>query len=352
MAIDEGLFLVPDIQNESGGEQAPKPLSSFLRARIAWHTDTPPPTFGELSLQDAAEAAMAWQSNRNWAEWYAFTWHDEATRGWTREIHGLFGTAGELMLSNIEAAVEIAITKLVVALPPESSDENVPRVNRAAQWRALRFFAEAQANNLVIFGHTVANMVLRTLALQVGFTPDRVYGIDTDRFQSGSEENSAWCSLNKGLIPELRRVARSLPVSADPLLESLGRLRTILVTVSGLRGVQYHRWRGESPGVTGINFLTDPNEVVENGIVTRTLRWQTDYVEGEKIVDDLVEASDLALRAVAAWMPEFLETWTQFFMACKAVDEKAAERLWRAPPHEPEASPWYRKLLRCWRDRR
>lgn len=169
-----------------------------------------------------------------------------------------------------------------------------------------------------------------------------------DRFRPGSDVSTAWCSLNKGVVAELRRAARPLPVSAEALLESLARLRTILAGVSRLRGVQYHRWRGESSGVTGINFFAAANEVVQDGIVTRTLRMQTDYLEGEKIVDDLVEASDSALREVAAWMPEFLEIWSQFFMACKAVDEKVAERLWK----EPEPSPWYRKLLQRWHSRR
>lgn len=319
-----------DVPHDDGEDKSLRPFSSFLRARLAWNTSEAPPTFEELGLKQAGDAAIAWQDNRNWAEWFGFAWHDEGTRGWVREIHGLFGSAGELVLSSIEAAVEVAITQRAMASPDGGVDEQVRRVNRAAQWRAIRFFAEAQANNLVVFGHTAANLVIRTLALQPGFSVEEIAGLDPRIFLPGSDRPKAWASLTRGIQRELRRSAAGLPIDSRELIASLAALRVVLAPVTALRGVQYHRWRGESPGVTGINFSADTNEHVENGIVTRTLRLHTEYIEGEKIVDDLVTSADEALKSVGEWMPGFLDVWVGAFNSSKALHEEAARRLWQS----------------------
>jgi hypothetical protein len=243
-----------------------------------------------------------------------------------REIHGLFGSSGELVLSTIEAAVEIELTRRAMAAPAADPNDATARVNLAGQWRALRFFAEAQTNNLMVFGHGVANLVLRTLALQFDFDAERVGGIKKDAFHPGSDEPGAWCSLNAKTVSELRKAADSASLDSSALVESLAALWGILEPLWSLRGVQYHRWRGESPGVTGINFV-NRNEAKEENVITRSLPGQTDYVEGERIVSDVVNGADAALRRVGAWMPTFLEAWTSVFVASKEANEQTARRL-------------------------
>ncbi len=312
--------MTPEENNE-----APHPFSSFVRARIAWHTDQKVPTFEELGLDDACQAAFSWQSNRNNAEFFAFFWLNEHGRAFVREIHGLLGSSGELVLSSIEAAVEIEVTRRVMQTAT-SVDDTTERVNRAAQWRAIRFFAEAQANNLMVFGHGVANLVLRTLALQPEFQPQSVKGIDPDVFQAGADERGVWCSLTGNAVSEMRRGARQTPSDSGPLLDSLAVLWTILEPLWSVRGMHYHRWRGESPGVTGVNFVNPNERVEEDGVISRTLRLQTEYVEGETIVNDLASSTDSALRGVGAWMPSFLEVWSGLFAECKELNEHAAQR--------------------------
>jgi hypothetical protein len=304
-----------------------RPFSSFIRAGLSWRADEPPPTFDELGLEEARSTSFEWQSNRNNAEFLAFFWHDEASAGWVREIHGLFGSSGELVLSTIEAAVEIKLIRRAMAAPAAEPDDATARVNLAGQWRALRFFAEAQANNLMVFGHGVANLVLRTLALQFDFDAERVRDIRKDVFHPGSDEPGAWCSLNAKTVSELRKAADSASLDSSALVESLAVLWGILEPLWSLRGVQYHRWRGESPGITGINFVNLNETKEENGVITRSLPGQTDYVEGERIVNDVVNGADTALRGVGAWMPTFLEAWRSVFVASKEANEGAARRL-------------------------
>jgi hypothetical protein len=309
-------------------DRAPvRPFSSFIRAGLSWRADEPPPTFEELGLEEAQSTSFEWQSNRNNAEFFAFFWHGEASAGWVREIHGLFGSSGELVLSTIEAAVEIELTRRAMAAPAADPNDATARVNLAGQWRALRFFAEAQTNNLMVFGHGVANLVLRTLALQFDFDAERVGGIKKDAFHPGSDEPGAWCSLNAKTVSELRKAADSASLDSSALVESLAALWGILEPLWSLRGVQYHRWRGESPGVTGINFVNRNEAKEENGVITRSLPGQTDYVEGERIVSDVVNGADAALRRVGAWMPTFLEAWTSVFVASKEANEQTARRL-------------------------
>ena len=309
-----------------------RPFSSFIRAGLSWRADEPPPTFEELGLEEARRTSFEWQSNRNNAEFLAFFWHDEASAGWVREIHGLFGSSGELVLSTIEAAVEIELTRRAKAAPLTEPDGATASVNLAGQWRALRFFAEAQTNNLMVFGHGVANLVLRTLALQLDFDAGKVGGIKKDAFHPGSDEPGAWCSLNAKTFSELRKAGDSASLDSSALVESLAALWGILGPLWSLRGVQYHRWRGESPGVTGINFVNLNEAKGESGVITRSLPGQTDYIEGERIVTDVVNEADTALRRVGAWMPTFLEAWTSVFVASKEANEETARRLWLEGP--------------------
>jgi len=304
-------------------------FSSFVRARIACNIEDALPTLDELGLGEVRQAAFEWQSNRNNAEFFAFFWHDEAVSGFVREIHGLFGSSAEVVLSSLEAAGEIDLTRRAIAKPNDELNDVTQRVNRAGQWRSLRFFGEAQANNMIVFGHHVANLVLRTLALQPGFKVDGIQDLKDEVFHPESNDRRAWCSLNAQTAGEMRHAASNLQVDCGPLLDSLGNLWSVLAPVWRVRAIQYHRWRGESPGVTGINFRNPIQETAENGIIVRTLHLANEYVEGVNIVEDVVSSANATLRGVGAWMPKFLEVWVAVFEECKRRDASVAKAAWR-----------------------
>lgn len=85
-------------------------------------------------------------------------------------------------------------------------------------------------------------------------------------------------------------------------------------------------------GPTGINFVNLNEAKGGSGVITRSLPGQTDYIEGERIVTDVVNGADTALRRVGAWMPTFLEAWMSVFVASKEANEETARRLWLEGP--------------------
>lgn len=284
--------------------------SSVLRPRLAWAAPDGVPDLDALGLRAAKEAAFAWQSHRGYAEWHEFVWvmENPDVSDWVPEIHGLFGICGELVLTCIEAEAEVALARNAL------SDGQSPAMT-AALWRTERFFVEGQANNLVIFGHAVANLTLRTLALIPSFAVSSIRDLRAAAFVPKSEDRYAWASLSPKTASEIKSAAVTLSPSARAVSDALHDL------VDGawgelweLRGGQYHRWRGESPGVAGINFR---NETLATRLRNRQVIGfggdPTVYVEGEGVMRDLAACVRQVVDQVSAWMPHFLELWCRAF---------------------------------------
>lgn len=70
---------------------------------------------------------------------------------------------------------------------------------RAWRRRSQRFFAEGQANTLIVAGHTLANIAIRTLALHPTFPRTSILkdiGLKPAAFLPFSENRDAWASMN------------------------------------------------------------------------------------------------------------------------------------------------------------
>ena len=169
---------------------------------------------------------------------------------WVPEIHGLFGIFGELTLTLIEAQAEVVLLRDALG-----SDRSAPV--EAALWQSLRFFLEAQADTIIVFCHTVANLTARTLALDSGFNRVRL-DKPNRRFVPGATHASAWFSLDSELLKLLCAAAVGASPAGSALVHTLSDLLNgPWGDLNDLRKVQYHRWRGESPGVTGVNSATE-----------------------------------------------------------------------------------------------
>jgi hypothetical protein len=84
-----------------------------------------------------------------------------------------------------------------------------------------------------------------------------------------------------------------------------------------LRNVQYHRWRGESPGVTGVN-LHEPTvrQLLQQGVsVGISSEMLPAYTEGQAVLDELVSTGREALDALVARLDRFLIAWRAAFDA-------------------------------------
>jgi hypothetical protein len=239
------------------------------------------------------------------------------------EIHGLFGSVGELVLVGIEAEVEKTV--LHKALSDEASGEPSEYAVRAARARALRFFAEGQANNLVIAGHGLANLAVRTFVLHRRLSAEtvaRAVNLAPEDFLPGALERGAWASLHQKTVTALLGQARA--IGFEPLERVAVYLEDLIsdprwIALVKLRGTQYHRWRGESPGITGVNFGADSLRAqFERGeVISFGSEMLPAYVQGEQVLEDLTHASRDALDALVDIMPGFQSTWGNAFSSLR-----------------------------------
>lgn len=303
------------------------PPQSVLGSRLASCDVRSLPTWQDLGLGEAKDAAFEWQRQRSLAQWHEMVWltEDASRSEWVREIHGLFGSIGELVLVSIEAEVEKAV--LWEALSEQSSGKSGTAAVRATRARALRFFSEGQANSLVVSGHGLANLVVRTFVLHRGLTADavaRTVRLAPGQFEPGALERGAWASLNQSSATALVEQARA--TGFEPFERLAGHLQDLVdderwAALARLRGIQYHRWRGESPGVTGVNFEADSLRArLQRGeAIGLGAELLPAYVEGDQVLENLMHGSRAALDALVDLMPRFQTTWGEVFSGLRHV---------------------------------
>ena len=179
----------------------------------------------------------------------------------------------------IELEVEKEVARRAIAALPTSSIEHKSAVG-AHYSRSLRFFAEGQANAVVVGLHGLANLMARTLEFDIDLTPTelRALGMTRAEFAPGSTARKSWLSwtaatLSNFLTMASTRASEIQTVAAE--LDQLSREQAIIDLLE-FRNTQYHRWRGESAGVTGIAHgeptaadILAAGQSVSFGLVTR-----------------------------------------------------------------------------------
>jgi len=82
-----------------------------------------------------------------------------------------------------------------------------------------------------------------------------------------------------------------------------------------LRNVQYHRWRGESPGVTGVNLqgMTKRQLLEQGQVVGLSAEMLSPYTRGETALNEIMKATRDALDAVVARLERFRDAWHAAF---------------------------------------
>lgn len=302
---------------DATGELFPDgPPSSVLGPRLAVHLDAAPPTLDDLGLTAAKDAGFGWQQLRSRARWHEMVaaMKRSAVADWVPEIHGIFGVIGEQVLLAIEAETEKTITAGYLTQLDPAQQASV-----AHTARALRFFAEGQANALTIALHGLANLTLRTLALDRAFqlTDVKAARVTAADFVPGSDARGAWCSVTTDTRDALLTAAAGYAAPMLPLAQQFAGIvdDPALAGLVAFRNVHYHRWRGESPGVTGID-LSAPTarQRLERGeSVGLNRRLLPTYTAGQQALDDLVATSRAALDALVARMPDYQEAWWTAF---------------------------------------
>jgi hypothetical protein len=173
-----------------------------------------------------------------------------------------------------------------------------------------------------VAGHGIANLALRTLALQPNFTP-RFKDLNIKKpadFVPQSLAPSAWISLTPSTSTSLLDETKAHPACPAEMVAFAQRLVDLsndaaFSALIKLRNVHYHRWRGESPGVTGVNFRgATALERLERGEAVGIGReLLPSYTEGESQLDDLVRTSRAGLDSLVTSMPGLLDAWYDAF---------------------------------------
>lgn len=290
--------------------------SSVLGARVAIDSEGPLPKIDDLGLTYAKAQAFDWQRQRSHARLndMAGTLSGRPGARWVLETHAIIGVIGEQVLLAIELEVEKELVEAAIARLPASDFEHKSSV--AAHYaRSLRFFAEGQANAIVIALHGLANVGARTLEFESDLSADELQSLGVSRadFVPGSTARKAWLSWTRNLVDNVLAggVTRSAEMQAVAArLDQISREQAI-VDLLDLRNTQYHRWRGESAGVTGIALGALPAaDILASGqAVSFGREMLPPYTEGQDTLDDLVAAGRQALDAFVAHMEPLLDTW-------------------------------------------
>lgn len=296
--------------------EASGPPSSILAARVAIDANGPLPSVATLGLERARTQAFEWQQQRSLAKWndLAGTITGRPGARWVIETHAIIGVIAEQVLLAIELEVEKQVAR--AALDGLSASTFVSKASVGAHYcRSLRFFAESQANAIVIALHGLANVSARSLEFDGELTSAELKELRVSRadFMPGSTSRSAWLSWSHFLITKIGAIAMSRSAEMQTMAAELDKISrdSALVALLDLRNTQYHRWRGESAGVTGIALGTPPAaDVLASG---QSVSFGTEllppYIAGQGTLDEVVAASRDALDAFAGRMESFLAAW-------------------------------------------
>ncbi len=164
----------------------------------------------------------------------------------------------------------------------------------AAQEMTHRAMADMVTHFLLATGHALANVTIRTLALDA-----RMHAHLLDSLGSPSPVNSQnpkdWLSLNQDNVRQLRRVAKKTASSA---LQTIPEAATDLVLspdwqeLDQLRGADYHRRRPQSAGLSGVP-LANP-WTFSNGVMAMNFGGGQ-YTDGDDLARD---TTDLGRRVM------------------------------------------------------
>lgn len=291
------------------------PPSSILGRRVAIDLVGPLPTLDELGLETAKTQAIEWQTQRNFAPFNDI--HGVLTgrpgARWVLETHALIGVVAEQILLAIELEAEKVIARQAI---DNLSDTTLtyPEGTRAHYLRSLRFFAEAQANAIVIALHGLANIAARSLEFDAELTEAELkehLKVTRADFYPGSARRNAWRSWTGDLITRIVAMASSRSPKTQAMAHELRAIssESAITDLLELRNTLYHRWRGESPGVTGIPFDAIPAADVLSSGQHVSFGAEIPPYQAQGALDAVVSVSREALDAFVDHMEPFLTAW-------------------------------------------
>jgi hypothetical protein len=284
-------------------EEVPQEIRAVIPPRLA--APSSPGAVRQILQTDwwesAQQAAGDWQKTSALAEIWELGLVPPVQPGRPHELAGLIASAGEQLTLALAALVEAELWNAHRRDNPDDLSTLDGRVVAAAQEMVHRAMADMATHFLLAAGHALANVTVRTLALDA-----RMHAHLLDILGSPSPVNSQnprdWLSLNQDTVRQLRRAAKK---SANPAIQTISGAATDLVLspdwqeLDQLRGSHYHRHRPQSAGLDGVP-LANP-WTVSNGVMTMNFGGGQ-YTDGDGLAAD---TTDLARRVMARFSSAF-----------------------------------------------
>lgn len=170
-------------------------------------------------------------------------------------------------------------------------------------------------NALVVGLHGLANLVVRSLEFDSDLESAELKSLRVKAadFSPGSAKKSAWISLNAATVTSLTEAAVTRSAASVALVSALDDICSdpAIASLLDLRNTHYHRWRGESDGVTGIAYgaVSAAELFTQCNVVSFGPELLEPYLDGRAALDDLVLVSRVALDALILHMEPFLVSW-------------------------------------------
>jgi hypothetical protein len=254
------------------------------------------PTFEEVGLTSLVSEATNWQILRGHS-WF-WGWSDMLgmpTARWL-EIGELFGSTGESVCLAAAAQIEIEILRRAIERRSVDGFYGISQ----------RFFAEAQGMALLGVGHRLANLIVRVLMTDSSYP----WGLRLKKlrtaFPTQAKGKEHWI--------ELARADDLLSLAKASSYQSMRRMAEALVSLrlseqwrklEEQRGVDFHRWRAESPFVAKAVYSEQPG--------ARSLSVmgspKPNSPESREFIGSVCSASRGALDQLLPTLVEIREAW-------------------------------------------
>jgi hypothetical protein len=226
-------------------------------------------------------------------------------RGRSSELAGLIADGGEQFALALAAIGEATLWTACRQADPPDRQTVEGRVLDAGRERAQRALAELASYYLLAVGHRVANVTVRTLALDTSQHPQLLDALGS-WFPVDSNDSQDWLSLNRGTVRSLRRVAKAARPAAQAVADPATRLLQSPEwhELNQLRGAHYHRRRPQSAGVMGVP-LASP-WTFGDGVARKSLGADS-YTDGDNLAASTTDLARRLSRVVASVIDDLRE---------------------------------------------
>lgn len=275
-----------------------------IRLAVATRRKRLPASVIDDAHNHVAELGLEWQQLSGLATfWELGATAQGADEGRAYALAGQMASAGEQLVLAHAAGVEVALWRDV----REKAEPDV------AHEMSMRAMAEAQCLFVIGTGHALANVAVRTLALDPGLRVELVrrFGRTSVKptFDPFSQARADWVSLNHDTCKAIRAVARSHGAQeVIELVEPVAALEhgSTWRALEERRGEDFHRWRPQTHGIQGV---ARKSPWTRKGSTRSLGLGSPPYEDAGELADQTADLATQGMLALARSMDAFMAKW-------------------------------------------